>query len=134
MAASRSNTIVEMGELQLQVLDRLTSLGEGTVYDVLDQFHDGHRPRYTTVLTVLRGLEHKGLVTHRTHNRAYIFRPTDEAGQVRRRVVRSVLDRVFGGSPQAMMAALLDTDSITPETLEQLKDIIAQRQGQTDDS
>jgi BlaI family penicillinase repressor len=125
---SRSYSVVDMGELQLEVLDRLTQLGEGTVYDVLDRFDDTQRPRYTTVLTVLRNLERKGLVAHRKQDRAYMFRPTDEAGGVRRRILRSVLDRVFGGSPRAMVAALLDVEDATPETLQELKALIAERE------
>ncbi len=100
MATSRRNRIVDVGELQLEVLDRLMELGEGNVYDVLERFEESRRPRYTTVLTVLRGLEKKGWASHRKQDRTYVYKPTSEAGLVRNRVLRSVLDRVFSGSPQ----------------------------------
>ncbi len=130
MTTPRRNNIVDIGELQLEVLDTLTGLGEGTVYDVLDRFEESRRPRYTTVLTVLRGLEKKGLALHRTQDRTYVYKPTPEAGRVRKRVLRSVLDRVFSGSPKAMLAALLDAEDITPETLVALKALIAEHEMQ----
>ena len=128
----RSDRMADIGERQLRVLDTLAQLGEGTVYDVLDCFGKRERPRYTTVLTVLRALEEKGLATHTMRGRAHIFRPTAEGGCVRRRVLGDVLDRAFGGSPQALVAALLDVDAVTPAVLGELKALIAAREADGD--
>ena len=132
MAKGRSNRLTELGELQLQVFEVLCELGEGTVYDVLDQFPKSKRPRYTTALTVLRTLEEKGLAVHRTEDRTYVYRPKVKRGEVRRRVLRDVLDRVFGGSPQELVAALLDDKAVTPEVIEELKRLIAESEVQDD--
>ena len=129
---SRSNRLTDLGELQLDVLDRLSRLGEGTVYDILDQFAEPHRPRYTTVLTVLRNLEEKGLATHRTRDRAYVFCPTVEATHVRRKVLRDLLDRVFDGSPKDLVAALVDVDGVTLEDLAELRALIAAKEAGSD--
>ena len=128
----RSDRMGDMGELQLRVLDALALLGEGTVYDVLGSFGEGERPRYTTALTVLRTLEDKGLATHRMRGRAHVFRPTAEAGRVRRRVLGEVLERAFGGSPKALVATLLDVDAVTPEVLLELKALISSREADGD--
>ena len=132
MARARSNRLTDLGELQLHVLDQLSRLGKGTVYDVLAQFPKARRPRYTTVLTVLRTLEQKGLVTHRTQDRAYVFRPRVDSTQVRRRLLRDILDRVFAGSPRDLVAALMDVDGITPEVIDELKAMIAAKEADDD--
>lgn len=132
MATARRNRLTDLGELQLDVLDRLSRLGKGTVYDVLDQFPKRRRPRYTTVLTVLRSLEHKGLVTHEERDRAYVFQPTVDITRVRGRLLRDLLDRVFGGSPRDLVAALMDVDGITPEVVEELKALIAAKETRND--
>ena len=124
MTGSRRNRITGMGELQLAVVDALIELGEGTVYDVLDQFPESERPRYNTVMTVLRALEHKGLARHDTQDRAFVFRPTAEAYRVREGVLRDVVDRVFGGSPTRLMATLLREESVTPEVLDELREML----------
>jgi BlaI family penicillinase repressor len=131
--ARRRDRMGDVGELQLLVLDALTELGEGTVYDVLARLGEGHRPRYTTVLTVLRALEEKGLVTHQAQGRAHLFRPTTEAAQVRQRLLGHLLTRAFGDSPQALVATLLDVDQVTPEVLRELKALIAAREADSDD-
>jgi len=133
MPRTRSDRLADLGELQLQVLQLLSDAGEGTVYDVLERFPDAHRPRYTTVLTVLRNLEKKGLVGHRTMDRTYVFRPVMEPQQVRSQVLRDVLERAFGGSPHDLMAALLDVDAVTPEVLAELKALIVEREVRQDD-
>jgi BlaI family transcriptional regulator, penicillinase repressor len=125
----RSDRMAGIGELQLRVLDVLGQLGEGTVYDVLEAFGKRERPRYTTVLTVLRTLEEKGLAAHSLRGRSHVFRPTEQAGRVRGRVLGDVLDRAFGGSPQALVAALLDVDAVTPEVLGELRALIAAKEG-----
>ncbi len=127
MDTSRRNRIAELGELQLATLDALKAIGEGTIYDVLECFPETQRPRYTTVLTVLRGLEEKGLATHRTEGRAYVFRPTAQAGQVRGKLLSDVVERVFGGSPTDLVAALLNTDAVTPEVLAELRALLDEK-------
>ncbi len=124
MDTGRRNRIAELGELQLATLDALKSIDEGTIYDVLECFPQAQRPRYTTVLTVLRGLEEKGLATHRTEGRTYIFRPTEQAMHVRGRLLSDVVERVFGGSPTDLVAALLATDAVTPEVLAELRALL----------
>ena len=128
MARQRRKSLTELGELQLDVFERLCKLGEATVYAVLDRFPPSQRPRYTTVLTALRSLEQKGFVTHRQQDRAYVFRPAVDVRQVRGRLVRQLLDTVFGGSPRALVGALLDTQDVTPEVLQQLKALIADKE------
>ena len=131
MSEARSNRITEMGELQLEVFERLAELGEGTVYDVLEAFPDGRRPKYTTALTVLRALEEKGLATHRLDGRTYVFAPVVSAGEVRRQLLRAVMQRVFGGSPHRLMAALLDDEAVTPAVVAELRAMLAE--GANDD-
>jgi predicted transcriptional regulator len=124
MAGGRSNRISDVGELQLEVLDILDRIGEGTVYDVLDQFPEADRPKYNTINTVLRTLEQKGLAVHHAVDRAFVYRPVVEPGHVRGRVLGDVVQRVFGGSPTSLFATLVDTQAVTPEVLRELRALL----------
>lgn len=132
--ATRSNRITQIGELQLQVLDILCELGEGTVYDVQEEFPEAERPRYTTVLTVLRSLEKKGLAAHHTEDRTYIFRSTVSSSEVRRGLLEELLELVFDSSPRDLVAALLDVDAVTPEVLREVRALIMSSEVAGDDS
>ncbi len=124
MTRQRSTHIVGFGELQLVVLDALRQIGKGTVYDVLDAIPEADRPRYNTVITVLRTLEEKGLTKHTTRGRAFVYEPTPEAGHVRGQVLRDVLERVFGGSATRMMETLLREGDVRPETLAEIRALL----------
>jgi len=129
----RSNRITEMGELQLEVFETLAELGEATVYDVLAAFPEERRPKYTTVLTVLRALEEKGLATHRREGRTYVFAPVVSDREVRGQLLGDVMQRVFGGSPKRLMAALLDDEAVTPDVVRELRALLAEPERDADD-
>ena len=130
---SRRDRVVELGELQLEMLDVLTELGEGTVYDLMDRFPEERRPRSSTVQTVMRALERKGLATHRTVGRTFVYSATEEGGQARGRALRDMLTRVFRGSPEELFVTLLDVADCTPEELSALRRLVEEREREVDD-
>jgi BlaI family transcriptional regulator, penicillinase repressor len=133
MVARRGQRPTEVGELQLQALEALGRLGRGTVYQVLEQFPEEVRPRYTTMLTVLRSLERRGLVAHDTADRAYVFRPLVEPRRVRGQMVRDLLERVFRGNPRELVACLLQYGSVSRDELAELRALLSAKEGESDD-
>jgi predicted transcriptional regulator len=121
---TRRDRITDLGELQVEMLDALGKLSEATVYDLMDAFPPEGRPKSSTVQTVMRGLERKGLVTHRTEGRTFIYRVTEAAGEVKGRALRAVLERLFSGSPTALVATLLDVGDFTPDELAELRALV----------
>ena len=114
---NRTNRLADLGELQLQVLEFLSGREEGTVYDLLEDFPPRERPRYTTVATVLKALEKKGLVAHRAHGRQYVFRAVVNVGEVKRGLVRD------------MLATLFDAEAVTPEIARELRALLEEHEG-----
>jgi BlaI family penicillinase repressor len=104
----------DLGQLQIVVLRALWSLGEGTVYEVRDALPRQVAPAYTTVLTVLRSLEKRGLVEHYTPSgeRQHRYRPLVSEGEAERGVLCDVLDRVFDGSAERLLARLIETGQV----------------------
>jgi predicted transcriptional regulator len=117
-----------LGDLQLTVLDVLWQLEEATVYDVLEALPESGRPKYTTILTVLRSLEKRGLAAHTMRERTYVFRPAQSQAEVRRGLLRALLTRAFSGSPRRLVASLLETEDVTREELAELKALIADKE------
>ena len=122
----------DLGDLQLQVLQTLWQLGTGTVYDVLDALPEEGRPKYNTIQTVLRSLEKRGLVKHTTRERMFVFQPRLSQAELQRGMLHDFLERIFGGSPQSLVATLLDSTPVTEEELAELKQLLAAREGEED--
>jgi BlaI family penicillinase repressor len=82
-----------------------------------------------TVRTLLERMEEKGWVTHREVGRAYVYsaaRPREESIG---RKVREVVDTLCGGSPETLVAALLDYRGLRPRELERIRKMLDEANG-----
>jgi BlaI family transcriptional regulator, penicillinase repressor len=116
-----------LGDLQLRILRILWDRGEGTVAGVHAGL--GARPRlaYTTVATMLRKMEERGLVAHRTDGRAFVYRAAVAEEKVTGNMTGHVLDRLFRGSLPGLVSHLLTAREVSLEELTELERLIAER-------
>jgi predicted transcriptional regulator len=75
---------------------------------------------YTTVLTVLRNLEAKGLVRHEGEGKAYRYYANVARAAARRSALARLVDRLFHGSPEALVAQLVEDRTLDASQLERL--------------
>jgi BlaI family transcriptional regulator, penicillinase repressor len=113
---------------ELDVMSAVWRAGEATVAAVQDRLRDPLA--YTTVLTVLRGLELKGYVGHRKEGRAFVYFPRVSADDAGAGLVERVLDRVFQGSPVRLLAHLVAERDLSREELERMRALLDERLGE----
>ena len=80
----------------------------------------------TTIATMLKKMEGKGVVAHRTEGRRFIYRPTVSEHAVTRSMVADLKERLFGGSAAALVSHLLRAHEVDDDELEQLRRQIEQ--------
>ncbi|HEY4219128.1 MAG TPA: BlaI/MecI/CopY family transcriptional regulator [Gemmatimonadaceae bacterium] len=110
---------------ELDVMAVLWERGTGTVTEVRDGLEDDLA--YTTVLTILRTLEEKGFVTHRSEGKAHRYKPAvsqDVAGQS---ALARVVDKIFGGSPELVLTQLVSDRNLSPRDLRRLRKLLDER-------
>lgn len=112
-------------ERELDVMDILWRDGSGTVGEVKERLTDDLA--YTTVLTVLRTLEQKGYVGHASEGRAYRYHPLVGKEEARESHLRRLTRKLFGGSPELLMAQLVEDRGLTREELERLRRVLDER-------
>lgn len=122
-----------LGKLQHAIMRVLWEHGECTVADVHRALEPSRGLAPTTVATMLRKMEDKGVVTHRTQGRAFVYRPTVTEDVVRRSMVAELTERFFGGNPAALASHLIEAHDVDAEELDALRRHIDQAQGKTDD-
>ena len=121
-------TDVVLGERELDVMAVLWETGSGTVAEVRERLPADLA--YTTVLTILRNLEAKGVVRHEGEGKAHRYFPAVERGAARRSALGRLLDRLFQGSPEALVAQLVSDRALAPEALERLsRELREEREG-----
>ena len=124
--ARRTESLPEPSDLELQVLSVLWERGPSSVREVMDAMPDGKERAYTTVLTVLQGLEKKGLARHRRRGRQYLYSAVaTRRGAVRPRL-RRLIRHVFGGDPTAALQQILNEADVTAEDVAAMRRLLAE--------
>jgi predicted transcriptional regulator len=111
-------TEMQLGDRELEVMTWLWANGSGTVAEVKDGLDDPLA--YTTVLTILRNLEAKGFLRRQDEGRAHRYFPRVQQKAARRRALRRLIDTLFLGSPEALLAHLVDEHDLTPAELRRI--------------
>lgn len=99
--------------------------GSATVAEARDGIADDLA--YPTVLTMLRTLEAKGHVRHEQEGKGFRYYPVtlqDDAGMS---ALGRLLDKVYHGSRELLVAGLLSDESIDEEELRRLKKLVNDR-------
>jgi len=114
-----------------QILEILIERGKASATEVRAAMPDA--PSYSAVRTLLHVLEEKGHVKHRTEGLRYVYLPTIGREKAKRSAIKHMLKTYFNGSPEQIVAALLDLSSteLTPAELDRMAQMIenAKREG-----
>ncbi|MHC4513070.1 MAG: BlaI/MecI/CopY family transcriptional regulator [Planctomycetota bacterium] len=113
-----------LGDLQLAILRELWRRREATVAEVHKGLHKKRQLALTTIATMLRKMEDRRLVKHRTEGRQFIYRAAVQEEEVHRNLVADVVDRVFAGDASAMVSHLLEEEALDPDELAEIKALI----------
>ena len=73
---------------------------------------------------MIRLLESKGLLRHRSEGNKYIYRPTQSRETASRRALRHVMTTFFGGSAPDTVAALFENEKLSADDLSRIEAII----------
>lgn len=113
-----------LGDLQHAIMRVLWTKGEATTGSVHDALYTERGLAPTTIATMLRKMEEKGVVTHRVEGRHFVYRPTVSEDEVRSSMVGELLDRLFGGDPAALVSHLVVDPGIDEEELAELRALL----------
>jgi BlaI family transcriptional regulator, penicillinase repressor len=95
-------SLLDLAPLELDCMSRLWALGEATVRQIRDNLA-ATRPRaYTTILTIMDRLAHKGFVTRKKMGRAFLYLPNLTQDEARGRAIARVVEHFFEGSYETM--------------------------------
>jgi len=113
----------QLPDAELEVLACLWQQGRATARQVREAMA-GYRPMtHGSMVTLLKRLEAKGWVTREKGpvGKAFIYHATRRAGPTRRRILRDLVHRIFGGNGVELISTLLDSTPPTPKELDRLE-------------
>ncbi|MEX2584338.1 MAG: BlaI/MecI/CopY family transcriptional regulator [Gemmatimonadota bacterium] len=113
---------ISFADRELDVMAVLWDRGSATVAEVREALID--ELAYTTVLTVLRTLEHKGHVRHEEEGRAHRYYPLVERGVAGQSALRRLTAKLFEGSPELLLTQLVSDRRLTDEDLRRMRELL----------
>ena len=116
---------LQLTPLELQIMNALWDLGApATVQEVQERLASSNKLAYTTVQTMLNVLHRKGKVRRTQAERAFRYKTAVSRSKAVGQSVRDLVDRVFGGSAEALVMSLMETKQLTPEALARIGTMI----------
>ncbi len=115
-----------LGDLQLAIMRVLWERDEAPASEVYRALLAERGLAPTTIATMLRKMEDKGVVVHRTEGRQFIYRPTIQEEQVHRSMVGDLVRRLFAGDSLALVNHLVREGDIDSDELDELRARVAE--------
>ena len=121
----------KLGNLQLAILRVLWAHGEATAGDVHAALQAERGLAPTTIATMLKKMEARGLVQHREDGRRFIYSSAVSEETVTREMVADLTDRLFGGKVTELVNHLIAEHDIDRSELAELNRLVAQAERQS---
>ena len=112
----------QLTPVELEIMQVLWEVGAAPVQAVQERL--GGVVAYTTVQTMLNVLVRKGKVKRTLVDRAYRYRPAITREKALGATLRDVVQRIFGGSAEALVMSLVESGQLKPETLRRLHEML----------
>ncbi|WP_353533061.1 BlaI/MecI/CopY family transcriptional regulator [Cognatishimia sp. WU-CL00825] len=124
MARRRSEMLTDV---ELEFMIALWGIGSGSVRDIMSALQDDMKRAYTSVATIMKILDDKGYVTSERVERSLVYKPALQKSDYEGRSLRNLSNSLFGGTPTALVARLVDNEELTDEMIQEIKEIIDTR-------
>jgi len=126
----------ELTQAEEQIMEYLWQIEAGFVKDVRDRFPDP-KPAYNTVSTIIRILEKKGVVGHRSYGKSHQYYPLVTRSEYKRRRFKDVLNKHFSNSYKSFVSFFTKEKDLSLTELEEMKQMVEQeiqkRKGDNDE-
>ena len=121
-------------DLELKILSILWNHDDGLkVQEIIDRWQTLPPPGYTTILKKLQVMGEKRLIGHTREGKAYRYKALISKNEVSERRFGGILSDFFAGDKLEMANAFFRDTSFTQKELEDVKRLIDQLEGRSDD-
>ncbi len=116
----------ELTKAEEEIMEYLWKLQKGFVRDILDNFPEP-KPAYTTVSTIIRILEKKGMVGYTAYGKNYEYYPLISKKEYARLCFKHVLTKHYNSSWKKFASFFSSEEDVTLTELEEMKRLIEEQ-------
>lgn len=110
---------MQLTKAEEQIMQHLWEKGEGMVKEIRDRFEEP-KPARNTVSTVLRILEKKEFVSHKSYGNVHVYYPLITKGEYSKSQLFGLMKTYFNNSFPAMATFFAKEKDLTIQDLERL--------------
>jgi BlaI family transcriptional regulator, penicillinase repressor len=110
---------MQLTKAEEQVMQLLWEMGEGLVKDIRDRFEEP-KPARNTISTVVRILEKKDFVSHRTYGNVHVYFPLVSKQTYSKSQLFGLMKSYFNNSFPAMASFFAREEDLSIQELEKL--------------
>ena len=117
-------------DVELSILRVLWERGPSTVRDVHDVLQNHRDTGYTSTLKMMQVMLEKGLLKRDESKRPQIYQPSAPEEQTQSRMVRDLVQKVFGGSAQKLVLRAVRSHRISRAELAEIRKLLSNLEGE----
>lgn len=110
----------ELTKAQEDILKAVWEVGNGAVADVLEKLVEP-KPAYNTVATVIKVLERKGYIGHKTYGKTNVYHALISRNEYANHIIKDAFTGLFKGSLNQMVSPFIKSKEIGISELEELR-------------
>jgi predicted transcriptional regulator len=116
----KNKKMKELTKAEEQIMQILWKIEEGFVKEIIEHFTKP-KPAYNTVSTIIRILEDKGFVNHKSFGRTYQYFPVVSKKEYTKKFANKLVQNYFSGSLKQMMSFFSKEENLSVSELEELR-------------
>jgi BlaI family penicillinase repressor len=128
MMALRHRTLRGLSQAQREIMEIVWDRGEVSAIEVREILSAKRDLAKNTVRTLLERMEAKGWLNHREIGRTYLYSAAQPREASIGQKVLEVVEHICGGSPEALVTALLDYRGLRPDELKRIRQLLDRAQ------
>ena len=109
----------------MDILQEVWDLGRATVPQVHERIAAKRKVAYTTIMTIMQNLVKKGYLMVDKSDRTHVYAAKVIPKDVRKSLLANLMDKMFHGSPAALVRTLAETENLSDDDRRLLNDLIA---------
>ncbi|MEM6825440.1 MAG: BlaI/MecI/CopY family transcriptional regulator [Pseudomonadota bacterium] len=114
-------------DVELEFMNGLWSIGEGSVKDILACLPEDRNLAYTSGATILRILDEKGFVESRKEGKTLVYSPLLAKDKYQTRSLQILSRTLFDDTPATLVARLVNDEGLTEADLEDIRALVEGR-------
>lgn len=120
----KNKSTLTLGDSEMEVLTLVWELKKATVSQVQEKILQHRKVAYTTVMTIMQNLSKKGYLEFEKEGQMYVYTAAIDPSRVKKDFLGHMINKVFRGSPAALMQTLVQSEELSDEDRKSILDII----------